>query len=492
MKLYPDQADAKNKIVDSIRAGNKHVMLCAPCAFGKTVLMCNIADGAISKGNRVWMIVDSTELISQTRRTLEEHGLRSAVIQGNHEDTDYKNALQVVTAQTLTRRWTRFDQNPDWLPDLIIVDEAHIQYKAHRELMGMLQDVVALGFSATPTSKGLGLVWDDLVIGSTVADMLDQDRLAPIKAFACYTPDMKGVRTSQGDYAIKQTEEKMNSKEIRGDIVSNWLRLGENRKTIVFAVNVKHSLDIANDFSEAGISSAQVDGRTNKALRAQIIEDFRNSDIKVLVSVAALIKGFDVTDIGCVIDAAPTKSLSRHIQKLGRGMRKNPVYKDCLVLDHGGNILRNGFPEEYLPDEMCTGKKKDADRKKPEEPLPKQCPFCGTLKPVKVHVCPACGMAPEVQSEIELVDGIMTEIKKKQTPAEKRNKEHTNERKQEFYSGILQIAKNRGNKPGWASNVYRMRYGVWPNARSRVAGPINEETRSFLRYVDIKNSHRRR
>lgn len=484
MELYADQEEGKKLIINSIRSGNKRIGFAAPCSYGKTVLMANLVEGAAKKLNRVWIIVDSVELIDQTRETLDSFDIKSNVIQGIHEDTDYSGMVQVVTAQTITRRWKYFDVHPEWLPKFIMIDEFHIQYKAHEELMNFLPDVQIIGFSATPTSKGLGLKYSDLVIGTTVKQLLDDKRLSPVEGYACHTPDMKGVKTSQGDFATSDTEKKVNTKKIRGDIVANWLKLGENRKTLVFAVNVQHSIDIANNFADSGIITLQLDGRTNKELRKQGIEDFKNSDYKILVTVGIAIKGFNVVDIGCIVDAQPTKSLSRHIQKIGRGMRKNDVYKDCIILDHAGNLERNGFPEDYEPDALCMDIKGESHDQQTKEKLAKPCPKCTFLIPYGDQICPKCGFKRETQANIETESGTLKKIEKKLSPADKRHKEQTKDQHQEMWSSFLKIGKSKGH----SSHLYKDYYGVWKKGLSdSVVFSTDDAYEKALNFKKAKN-----
>ena len=78
---------------------------------------------------------------------------------------------------------------------------------------------------------------------------------------------------------------------------------------------------------------------TTKAEREAILKEYRKPDsaIRVLISVEALAKGFDVPDVGCVVDCRPLrKSLSTAIQMWGRGLRSSPETgkTDCILLDH--------------------------------------------------------------------------------------------------------------------------------------------------------------
>lgn len=486
-ELRPEQEKLIENIRSSVRAGNKRIAAAAPCAFGKTVTFCHIAKRSIENGKRVWIVVDSIELIDQTLAELKNYGLDSGVIQGIHELTDYTKPLQVVTAQTITRRWQRFDANPQWLPDIAIFDENHTVYKAHRELINMLPKTLVIGFSATPTTKWLGKLYSDLVVGSTVKELLDMGRLSPVRAFACHEPDLKGIATgADGDYAKKPLTERVNTKTIRADIVKTWFRLGENRQTIVFTILVQHSIDVANEFADAGIKVAQIDGRTNKDLRKQIIEDFKNGVYKMLVSVGTIIKGFNATGVECIIDAQPTKSLSRHIQKLGRGMRLHEGKKDCLILDHASNILRNGWPQDYHPTELDNGEKKEnPDRKKETDPKPKKCANCGAI--IDSFRCSNCGHEIEKQAGIIVEPGELKEL----TPTQKKNiKNSTPESQQAFYSGLIAYGQDKGYKPGYAAHKFKSKFGVFPDNLQHVPGDYSfGEVASYIKYLNIKAAH---
>ena len=133
----------------------------------------------------------------------------------------------------------------------------------------------------------------------------------------------------------------------------------------------------------------------------------RDSALRVLVSVEALAKGFDVPDVGCVVDCRPLrKSLSTAIQMWGRGLRSSPDTgkKDCLLLDHSGNIQR--FIED---DALDAGEKLDkAIRRDDEAKEKKGCPACGYTPFFKR--CMSCGHEKESLALVESVPGEMVEI----------------------------------------------------------------------------------
>lgn len=58
--------------------------------------------------------------------------------------------------------------------------------------------------------------------------------------------------------------------------------------------------------------------------------------------------------------------------------------------------------------------------------------------------------------------------------------------KQEFYSGMLTLADQRGKVEGWAAHRYREKYQVWPNQLHKQRGPVSLEVQLFDKYARIK------
>jgi superfamily II DNA or RNA helicase len=157
---------------------------------------------------------------------------------------------------------------------------------------------------------------------------------------------------------------------------------------------------------------------TTQTERDFLLKEYKKQDsyLRVLVSVEALAKGFDVPDVGCVVDCRPLrKSLSTAIQMWGRGLRSSPDTgkTDCLLLDHSGNIHR--FLEDYTDvffnglDSLDMGEKLDkAIRRDEKEDVKKGCPSCG-YSPFHKR-CMACGYEKHALALVEALPGEMVEI----------------------------------------------------------------------------------
>ena len=99
------------------------------------------------------------------------------MIQAKHDMTDWSKPVQVASVQTLTRRWP---QCPD--ADMVIVDEGHVLFEHYGKWMcdPAWQKVPFIGLSATPWTKGLGKLYDDLIILTTTQELIDQGYLSPV------------------------------------------------------------------------------------------------------------------------------------------------------------------------------------------------------------------------------------------------------------------------------------------------------------------------
>jgi superfamily II DNA or RNA helicase len=465
------------KLAMSIKQGLHRPVLMMPTGSGKTSVAAMLAKRAVKKGNRVWFTVDNLELVDQTVSAFQLVGLDVSVIQGIHELTDYRKSVQVITNQTLIRRWRVFDQHPEWLPDLIIHDECHVMYKAHHQIHMMMPDKPVIGLSATPFANNMGKLYNNMVVGHTTQELIDEGYLCDFDAFAPFTPDMAGVKTKNGDFDPGESVNKVNQKEIVGNVVTEWKKHAAGRKTIVFACNIAHSEQICMEYRSAGINAVHLDGYTDKEERKEIVGRFREGQIDVLCSVMVLTKGFDAPIASCAVLAAPTKSLMKYIQQVGRVLRPHDSHDKALILDHAGNIERLGFPTDELPQYLDNGDKAERKARKKEEKkekLPVPCPACKYL--TATFPCPSCGFVPQKVSTVEEKEGELRKIEKADM-----------ETKRKWLSMFLGYAREKGYSDGWAAHKYREKFGVWPAKKSN-AHPIkpDKEVKGYITYLNIK------
>ena len=407
--LYPHQQGCIDELRQGLRQGHRRQVLGLATGGGKTVVASHIAKAAVAKEKRVLFIVDRIELVAQAANTFHAMGLRVGILQG--EFTSYSPADDIIVAsiQTIAKR-----RAPDWV-DLIIIDECHILHQAHIKLMKSWNALPFIGLSATPMRKGLGQYFTNLVRGPSVRELTDGGFLVPVRAFAPgvdrITAALAGVSagtTTHGyDYTEAALGEAMNNRELVGDIVKTWKKLGENRPTLCFAVNIAHSKTIAADFEAEGVTVAHLDAYTKSDERKRLIGGFRDGSIKILTSVNVLGIGFDVPDAACLILARPTLSESLHMQQMGRGIRTAPGKTDCIILDHADNTGKHGTPIHFEVPDLDDGKGDErAKRKKKDKPRFVACSECGAVMEPAQFTCPSCGIdRPRPASSVHSVDG---------------------------------------------------------------------------------------
>lgn len=479
------QTDAIVKLRKSLSSGNKRPVVQMPTGAGKTIAAAEIVRMAREKGKRVLFCVPALSLIDQTVEKFEKHDIwEIGVIQSMHERTDPTQPVQVCSVQTLARRKI--------LPeaDLVIVDECHVMFKFYETWFDSPQwkDIPVVGLTATPWAKGMGRIYDDLIIGTTTQELIDLKHLSDFKVFAPSHPDLTGVATVAGDYNKRQLGTAMDKKPLVADIVSTWLEKGQYRPTICFAVNRTHAKHIQSLFLDAGIPTGYMDAYTNMEERAKIAKQFADGDLKVVCNVGVLTTGVD-WNVHCIILARPTKSEILYTQMIGRGLRTAEGKDHCLVLDHSDTTLRLGFVTDIIYDKLDDGQGRGTAEREKKIPLPKACVKCTFLKPPRTPQCPACGFKAEAVDKVEHTTGTLNELSR---DGKKQISAYTTKEKETFYSELRGYAITHGYKDGWAYWAYKDKFGVGPaNSFKGIALSPSAATLSWIKHRNIVKAKQR-
>lgn len=419
--LRDDQDSALTKLRHSLSTGHKRPLVQAPTGFGKTVLAAAIVEGALRKDKRVMFTVPAISLIDQTMEAFYSEGIRGiGVIQADHPATDYSQPIQIASAQTLARR-RRIPQ-----ADLVLVDEAHVQFESYKQLMMRWYSVPFVGLSATPWSKGLGRHFDDLIIASTIKESIDRGSLSDFIAYSPDHPDLSKVSDVAGEHHQGQLSAVMNTRELVGSVVDRWMR-HRTGKTFVFAVDVAHAKNLLSQFISRGVRAGYIDAFTTREEREEIRKQFHTGELELVVNILCLTTGID-WDVRRIVLATSFKSEMRFVQVVGRGLRTAEGKEYLVIDDHGSTHNNLGFVTDIHHSELCDGTKtkKEKNAEKKEAPLPKECPKCHRMKPAGVPICPECGFKPEKQADVETIPGELKQIK---TASGKRSASMTDEQK---------------------------------------------------------------
>lgn len=452
--LRPRQQQAIEAIRQAYRDKYRSPLLCAATGFGKSHTASVIIRDALKKGKTVWFLAHLKEILNATSAKLDSERIAHGWIAAGKKPSPQH--VQLAMIQSLARRLDKLSP-----PDLMIVDEAHLAVsKTYQDVFEWAPKSYRLHLTATPTrldGRGLGEIADIIIPTCSTQDLIDEGLLAPIRYFAPQTMDFSGLKTVGGDYSADDLAEAMNKPSITGDAVREYRKVAHGRPAIAFCVSIKHAQDVAAAFCEAGYRAVAISGESDAEARDSALAGLKDGSLDVVCNVFLWVAGVDLPEVSCIIMLSPTKSLTKYLQSIGRGLRIHPGKPDCVIIDHAGNLAEHGNPaamREWTLDAKPEGKKK----KKPEVSI-KTCPVCMAVVYSLATEC-ACGHKFEpMPREIKYVDGELAEIElKRQEEIQKRERRKQQGRAQTFDELVaVGVARKMANPYGWAKHVFNAR-----------------------------------
>jgi superfamily II DNA or RNA helicase len=257
-----------------------------------------------------------------------------------------------------------------------------------------------------------------------------------------------------------------NTRVLVGGIVREYLAYGAKRRALLFPVSIQHSRALVDELCLHGVAAEHIDGDTPKDARRNILRALADGRVRIVSSVGCFTEGFDSPGVEICILARPTMSLTLHLQMCGRGLRPAPGKAKALLVDHGGNFLRHGLPDDERDYALTATPKRVAELH--------HCPLCravfGRLN--DDGTCPKCSetIAPprevreeQARSEKVRIEGerIETErIRELRRQAAANASENT---KRDYYQRLLAEAKSKQYKLGWAFVRFKLRFGHPPD-----------------------------
>ena len=449
VQLRPYQQQAISDLRMAYRGGARAPLLVSVTGSGKTVIFSAITAGAVERGRQVLILVHRRELIHQASAKLAAIGVDHGVIAAGI--TPANASVQVASVQTLIRRLDRAAA-----PDLIIIDEAHHAVAGSwRKVIDHWPNSLLLGVTATPVrqdGRGLGAMFDRLVLGPSTAELIATGYLTPARIYAPPpVADLTGIHRRAGDYAIDEAAERMDRPTVTGDAISHYQRIGAGQPAIAFCCNVKHAEHVCHAFKVAGIRAATLLGTTTD--RDALVARFAAGFIDVLITVDVVSEGFDCPGAAVAILLRPTQSEGLYLQQIGRVLRPAQGKAAAIILDHVGNVHRHGWPDDHrewsLDDRVARVRTTDV-----QAPTVRTCPECfAAFKPAPV--CPCCGAecAPSLR-ELKQVDGDLQELKREAV-----HQRITERKKAQTLQQLIAVGQARGmkNPVGWATHVHNAR-----------------------------------
>jgi len=491
LELRPYQASSVESLRTGFREKHTRQVLCAPTGAGKSRIMEYMIRAAMDKGSRIMFICERRILVEQFSKHLDNAGIDHGILMAKHWRFRPDRKVQIASAQTLER----MESIP--LVDIVFIDEIHACLRASIiNMMVKHPNLKIIGATATPFHKAIGKHFSNVVSVTTMSHLVAEGFLVPFRVFVAKEIDTKGLKVVAGEWKKDDLEKR--GQQIVGDVVADYVRIshevfGGYRKTICFSCGIAHGAELVTKFQEAGINAVQISSEDDDDYRDEVLKDFArpDTDIKVVISVAILSRGFDQSDVEYVILARPLKkSFSEHVQMVGRGARIHDGKKMCVIQDNSGNWLRfaDDWDKLYHEGVQELGQGQDAKPKKEPTDAQKEaakCPKCGVIWPAHSDTCNHCGFVRAKRNEVVAVAGEMVEIGATSRKAEK----YSSAYKENWYHEMLGLLRSRGKNEDRAYHLYKEKFGVAPAWKKLYAAPSDDVGR-YLASANIAYANR--
>lgn len=414
---WPHQARALAESGANAKSGIKNQCIVGPCGSGKTLEMMHIACKSAHAGRVVYIythrILLTSQIIADFQRAGEHFGVVGSQFKSLYDPTA---KIQICSLPTVHRRIGGWRWELPY-PNVVIVDEAHQQTGAMaQEVFDKHSNAKRIGFTATPVN--LGSLYDCLVDGGQYSEMLDCNAHLPIDCYGPDQPDLSQLKPmASGDFSQEDDRRINRVPTIFGSVYKNWLAVNPFQLPAVgFAPGCQESEWFVDEFRRKGVPCAHIDAErvvlverghngvlqthefpsTNESRQA-VIDGSKNGTFKIVWNRFVMREAINVPEWYHAIAATSMGSVSTYLQSIGRVLRYHPTLQNVCFTDHGGNLVRHGFPNEdrewVLGDtnrSVQARRKKKIEQTKGDEAEPICCPRCAAFRS-SGEQCHNCG-----------------------------------------------------------------------------------------------------
>ena len=330
--------DDQERIIDEIKdelLKVRSLLIAAPTGSGKTVILSEIIARATRKGLRTALLVHRQELVKQSEEKIRvQTGIPPGVVWQDRRE--WNQACTIMAQGTVMGA-----KLPSEVigPDIMFVDEAHHSVApSWQTTIYRVQPRYLLGFSATPFRQDREPLspkpFEKVIRPITPKELIDADILCPaiIESPAVYSLSGDAQRVNQAS----------NLPQIYREAVRYAVSQGRSKILLYVSQTAEHTpLEIMKQtleqIAQAGITVGHISQYHGAKTRGREIEKFSGAPgASVLINYIALTEGTDLPMVDRVVLGRYSESEATIIQMIGRGLRKHPQKRDCLVLNYSG------------------------------------------------------------------------------------------------------------------------------------------------------------
>jgi len=380
----PYQRATIDTAIAQYRQGLRSTLAVMATGTGKTFTASQVMAATLAKGGACLWMNERDNLVSQMCAELP--GMLGVDVFREQGPIRALPSARVVvaTVQSMTEaRLKTFDPNKF---SLIVCDEAHHSVtQSYRRVLAYFDKARILGLSATPQrldGKALQLVYEatcaDYMMGPAIADgWLCRVRVVP----GHQRLDLSKLKKSGDDYTDEAIAGLLTPEVLKG-MCKDIHDLHEGRRGVSYWPRVEIAHVAAKTLNLMNPGSARaVDGSMDRDEQNRIFDAHKAGEFLHLCNCGVVVEGYDDKGIGYIYQGRPTRSISRHIQEMGRAGRPaddaavdlyataaerraaiaRSSKPDALILDAVGNLGKHAVAD---PIDALAGKLDDEPTKK--------------------------------------------------------------------------------------------------------------------------------
>lgn len=389
--LRPRQVEASDCGYYSLIKGKKNEILYCSCAFGKSLV---IADIAFRLGEPTLVLQPSVEILNQNYAKMLTYGVDGVTLYSASANSKEHGQIVFATIQSVYKKPEDFKHYK-----YLIIDECQDVPVASMETMFGnfflgLGDPARIFLTGTPYRTVNKYVYENEMINGELEKVKYYTAtIAPLNRI--FNKSSKGTKTTAGkganfmfgriafkaemqeqidlgyickpEYDLSYSKAfdysnlKMNTTgaDFDADALERFVNEKDRLKQVVQACvdydsKVKSNLIFCSSLGQAeacmnyclklGLSAAMVTGAMTAKARKQMLEDFKSGKVKHVFAFKVWGVGFDFPGLECLTFARPTVSVNTWIQYASRVIRKDPDNPDkrAIIVDVAGVSKRLG------------------------------------------------------------------------------------------------------------------------------------------------------
>ena len=333
------QIEAADAVVENWMLGVVGPAVVLPTGSGKSTVIAELTRRESAQGGRVLLLAHRNELIEQMAEAVvavNPHGPVPQMIGGPHRG-DPDAQIVSATIQSLQRLESRSRLGHR---DLLIIDEAHHAVAStYLNVIEHFKTSRRAGFTAPMTrlqpvkdDPSLRSVWTEDVYERDINWAIENGFLLAPYGVTVTLPelDVDSLHVGDGEITDDEASDAMMCEATLNATVTAVVERTVGLSTIVFGASMEHCHQLARLLVDNGVAAEVVVGPTTSRARKEIYSRYNTGQTRVLVTVDVLTEGADFPRCEAVVLARPTRSQSRLVQCVGRGLRPH-IFADGRV-----------------------------------------------------------------------------------------------------------------------------------------------------------------